>query len=313
MATNSLAVNGPQAARQRGAIRAVSIEKHPGSGEWWICYWDAQRDARRREKAGTEEQCDLTSIGSARTRHSKERSCLRSSVGPPLPLLASLKMRWSIQRLTSAATGIDKYRMKQLSRLVWLSRCRIDHAPRYRTGARRRRRVKQLAPRNREPAPLPSLYDLSASRFPFETEKCGRIRLGMSHADGKTTSARDFLEREEETALRAKIRVLYPAREPEFDMALHTGMRRNEQWQLRWQDVNLRAGMITIPQSEHGAARPRPYQFCGTKGSPNCGKESQRLPIRVCRFQMSGKAAIGSVGLRNAWARLRSLISAGTI
>src|SRR5580704_13378480 len=28
------------------------FEKHPGSGEWWICYWDAG-GRKRREKAGT--------------------------------------------------------------------------------------------------------------------------------------------------------------------------------------------------------------------------------------------------------------------
>jgi integrase len=43
-----------------------------------------------------------------------------------------------------------------------------------------------------------------------------------------------FLDEPEELAVRAKIRELYPEREPEFDLALHTGMRRGEQYQLRW-------------------------------------------------------------------------------
>jgi len=74
-----------------------------------------------------------------------------------------------------------------------------------------------------------------------------------------------FLDAGEKAALRAKIRALYPAREPEFDLALHTGMRRNEQWQLRWQDVNLRAGIITIPQSKRGAARHVPINSVAEK------------------------------------------------
>jgi len=67
-----------------------------------------------------------------------------------------------------------------------------------------------------------------------------------------------FLEAEEEGKLRAKVRALYPEREPEFSLALHTGMRRNEQHRLRWQDVNLRAGIITIAHSKHGGARHVP-------------------------------------------------------
>jgi hypothetical protein len=50
-----------------------------------------------------------------------------------------------------------------------------------------------------------------------------------------------FLEADEETAPRAKIRKLCPEHEPEFDLALHTGLRRNEQYQLRWTPLTWRA------------------------------------------------------------------------
>jgi integrase len=52
---------------------------------------------------------------------------------------------------------------------------------------------------------------------------------------------------------------------PEFDVALHIGLRWNEQWQLRWQDVNLRAGIITIPHSKHGAAPHVPINSVAQK------------------------------------------------
>src|SRR5262249_40408310 len=51
-----------------------------------------------------------------------------------------------------------------------------------------------------------------------------------------------FLAAEEEIKLRAKICELYPKHEAEFDLALHTGMRRSEQYRLRWQDVDLKRG-----------------------------------------------------------------------
>ena len=90
-----------------------------------------------------------------------------------------------------------------------------------------------------------------------------------------------FLEAEEETALRAKIRALYPTREPEFVLALHTGMRRNEQWQLRWQDVNLRAGIITIPHSKHGTARHVPINSVAEKALETLSKTRNGSPY-VC-------------------------------
>jgi hypothetical protein len=49
-----------------------------------------------------------------------------------------------------------------------------------------------------------------------------------------------FLDDEEETVLRSKIREMYPLRESEFDLALHRGMRRSEQYQLRWQEVDFK-------------------------------------------------------------------------
>jgi integrase len=64
-----------------------------------------------------------------------------------------------------------------------------------------------------------------------------------------------FLEEHEEKILRQKIVELYPTREAEFDLALHTGMRRGEQYRLRWQDVDLRRGILTIPRSKHGETR----------------------------------------------------------
>jgi integrase len=61
-----------------------------------------------------------------------------------------------------------------------------------------------------------------------------------------------FLDTEEENKLRAKIRELCPEHEAEFDLALHTGMRRGEQYQLRWQDIDLKRNILTIGRSKHG-------------------------------------------------------------
>jgi integrase len=62
-----------------------------------------------------------------------------------------------------------------------------------------------------------------------------------------------FLEAQEEEKLRRILRDR--CLEAEFDLALNTGMRGGEQYRLRWEDVNFRLGIITIPRSKHGERR----------------------------------------------------------
>jgi integrase len=58
---------------------------------------------------------------------------------------------------------------------------------------------------------------------------------------------------DEETRLRTAIRTSrYPQREAEVDLALNTGMRQQELYRLRWEDVNLLRGQITIQQPKSG-------------------------------------------------------------
>src|SRR2546425_10979979 len=61
-----------------------------------------------------------------------------------------------------------------------------------------------------------------------------------------------FAEPEEEAALRAAILQLCPTREPEFDLALNTGMRWNEQYNLRRAQVDLKRSTITLLETKNG-------------------------------------------------------------
>jgi site-specific recombinase XerD len=83
-----------------------------------------------------------------------------------------------------------------------------------------------------------------------------------------------FLEAEEEITLRAKIRELCPEREPEFDLALNTGMRRNEQWRLRLADVNLRSGILTIRDAKNGQGRHVPINSAADRALVALSKQS---------------------------------------
>ena len=62
---------------------------------------------------------------------------------------------------------------------------------------------------------------------------------------------RYLLEGEEEQ-LRAVVRQLFPGKEHEIDLALHTGARWEEMYSLRWANVNLIRNMIKVVEPKGG-------------------------------------------------------------
>ena len=72
----------------------------------------------------------------------------------------------------------------------------------------------------------------------------------------RENNARDrYLLTHEEAALRDAMTELAPERLPELDIALHTGMRRGEQYGCEWSWVDLDNRVITVPRSKHGEKR----------------------------------------------------------
>jgi site-specific recombinase XerD len=71
----------------------------------------------------------------------------------------------------------------------------------------------------------------------------------------KETHRIRFLTDEEEERLQAA----FPASFwPWVEVALHTGLRRSEQFELRWENVNFQTRTLTIPHSKHGEIRHVP-------------------------------------------------------
>jgi integrase len=72
----------------------------------------------------------------------------------------------------------------------------------------------------------------------------------------KENNLRDrYLLAQEEAALRLAIGSVCPERLPELDIALHTGMRRSEQYSCDWSWVDLERRVLTVPRSKHGEKR----------------------------------------------------------
>jgi integrase len=64
-----------------------------------------------------------------------------------------------------------------------------------------------------------------------------------------------WLSDSEEVALRAVIHRDYPEHMLEFEIGLHTGMRRSEQYGMEWHFVDFKNRLITIPKAKDGDVR----------------------------------------------------------
>jgi integrase len=149
------------------------------------------------------------------------------------------------------AYRIDRWHMETLLR--WFrNHCASDLNPQ-----EIERRLNELAAEGRKPATLNRYRTLLSLTFSLavRNEKIASNPVRLVKRRKENNERVRFLDDEEEVKLRAKIREGHPKREAEFDLALHTGMRRGEQYGLRWQDVDFKRAIITIPRSKHGEVR----------------------------------------------------------
>ena len=235
--------------RQRGIF-----EKVPGSSVWWILYYD-QYGRRHREKVGPKKL--------AISAYQKRKTEIREGRFFPERLnqrevgfaeIAKDTLEYAKEHKAADSYRADRWHMETI--LGWFrERAAADVTPQD-----IERRLAELGEEGRKPATLNRYRALLSLTYSLAVRN-GKVSVNPARLVRlrKENNARvRFLDAQEEATLRAKIRETWPNREPEFDLALHTGMRRGEQYRLRWQDVNLRTGIITIPLSKHGEKRHVP-------------------------------------------------------
>jgi site-specific recombinase XerD len=76
----------------------------------------------------------------------------------------------------------------------------------------------------------------------------------VAHRTENNTRIR-FLSAEEEQSLKKAIETICVDRMPEFELALHTGIRLSEQYKLQWKDVSLPLRVLTVSKSKNGSMR----------------------------------------------------------
>lgn len=230
------------------------IEKAVGSGVWWIQYFD-QHGKRHREKVGP--------MRLAIAAYQKRKTEIREGRFFPEKLkrrdvsfaeIAKDALEYSRANKGPDSHKADRWHMDTL--LEWFG----DRLAAEVTPQEIDRKLSGLWEEGRKPATL-NRYRALLSLAYSVANRNGKLSVNPARLVRlrKENNARvRFLDDQEESVLRSRIRALYPEREPDFDLDLHTGMRRSEQYRLRWQDVDLKRGIITIPRSKPGEKRHIP-------------------------------------------------------
>jgi integrase len=227
--------------KQRGIF-----EKHPGSGIWWICYFD-QFGKKRREKAGTKSVA--IKLYGKRKQQVLEGKKLPENFRKPSVKFSQLlddALAYSKRNKRSYKTDIPRI----ASLKDWFG----SHP------------AEELTPKEIE-----SILARAADKEKWAPSTFNHYRslMSLSHRLGilnrKVTSnpARSvthrrednnrvrFLTEEEEKKLRNVIEGKWSLHVPELDLAINTGLRKGSQYSLTWDMVDFRGRMLNIPRTKN--------------------------------------------------------------
>lgn len=235
------------------------FEKEPGSGIWWIRYADASGKIRR-EKVGNK--------GAALMLYRKRKTEVLQ--GKKLPEqfrakavtfdeLADDAIEWAKAHKTTWED--DEIRLKPL-REVFGGRAAESITPQeierwFATAGVSRNKGKNRLGKRWKPATF-NRYKALLSMVYRQGIKNRRVTVNPAREieRRRENNQRDrFLLSAEEAALRRVLSERCPERISELDIALHTGMRRREQYECEWKWVDLERRVLTVPRSKNGEKR----------------------------------------------------------
>jgi integrase len=222
------------------------FERPKGSGIWWIRYVD-QFGKLHREKVGPRSL--------AIDAYRKRKIEIREGKFFPEKIQRKREMLFrdmakvylnEHSKVNNRSWRTDKTRLDRLIKRFGntpLSKITKQDVERFRSVL-----AKELAPAtvNRHMALLKSIFNKAISWGKTEKNPVRGIQLF------KETHRVRFLSDEEEEQLKA---IFPPNYWPWVEFAFHTGLRREEQFGLRWENIDFGNSIITIPQSKSGEIR----------------------------------------------------------
>ncbi|MGH9747261.1 MAG: tyrosine-type recombinase/integrase [Candidatus Acidiferrales bacterium] len=220
------------------------FERPPQSGVHWISYFDCE-GKRRREKAG-KLTAALDLLAERRLQVKKgEFIPPRQTRAWTFRKLAEETIKRKALRLSPATIETDLTRLSQLIPII--GGVRFDRI----TPERIEQLLGGLKGKGLTNSTLNRYRSFISSVFAHAL-KSNLISMNPVARVGRyreNDSRLRWLKPDEEERLRGALMTTMAARAArmwEFDLALYTGIRRGEQWNLKWKDVDLERGNITV-------------------------------------------------------------------
>jgi site-specific recombinase XerD len=226
-------------------VRGV-FEKVRGTKVWWICYHDAD-GRKRREKAGR--RGDAIALYHRRKSEALQGKKLPEKLRAPKVTFGELaKHALEYSKAYKSSYQHDQYRMAGLVE-AFGNRAADSVTPQ---DFERWTADREWAPAtaNRYRALLSLVY-----RLGIANRRVSQNPARLIHHRRENNGRLRWLLPNEEVKLRATIESQCPEHLPEFEIALHTGMRRSEQYRLTWDCVDLDRKMLTVPLTKNGEVR----------------------------------------------------------
>lgn len=225
-------------------------EKVPGSGIWWIHYIDAE-GKRRREKVGRK-------TDAIRLYHQRKADALAGrKLGKPL----RQRDRTFQEFADNAIEYAKKHKANPTDDEQKIGILVQEFGDRPASSLTQQELAAFLESRNTSPATF-NRYRATLSMIYREAIRNGwteRNPARLIRAKKEDNGRIRFLSDEEEKNLRKVITAEYSDRyRNEFEVALHTGMRRSEQFTLGWDQTNLKTQQIHLLKTKNGSDRAIP-------------------------------------------------------
>jgi site-specific recombinase XerD len=220
----------------------AAFEKVKGSGVWYISYCDRQ-GKRHRERIGRRSEAE-TAYADRKREIREGRYMPPRSGGRTLTFRDLAEKAMADKRLRLAKRSYDNYsgRLKQVMPMLGhLEAGAIRPADIETVLAKLRGRGLCGSTANRYRSLLSSIFNYGVRMELARANPVVQVK-GFKESEHRLR----WLRPEEEERLREVISRDYPDREPEFDLSLYTGMRRGEQFTLKWSDVDLELGLLTV-------------------------------------------------------------------
>lgn len=217
------------------------FERPKGSGIFWINYYDSD-GKRHREMVGRESVAENAYLQRRQEVREGKFRPPRNSRSMTFRTLAAARMAQKRTYLAARSYRTDELRLKRMLDL-FVDLPVIEITPgkvsEMLAGLIEKGRAKATA--NRYRSLLSSIFAFGVEKGEMPTNPVARVKR-YKESSGRVR----FLLPKEEKALRRSIRKSWPTGLPEFEVALHTGIRRGEQYGLRWQDVDLQREVLTV-------------------------------------------------------------------